>query len=138
LTPKSAELRGFAERYTAAWCTGNPLSVAAFYAPSGSLTIHAEVRAEGREAIARAAQGFMTTFPDLQVCMDDIEPQGDRVVYRWTLTGTNSAPGGTGQQVRIGGFEVWKIAEDGLIAESRGHFDAADYRRQLQPRRHEM
>jgi len=33
--------------------------------------------------------------------------------------------------VRISGFEVWKIGEDGLIAESRGHFDAAEYQRQL-------
>jgi hypothetical protein len=27
---------------------------------------------------------------------------------------------------------VWTIGEDGLIAQSRGHFDEADYRRQLQ------
>jgi hypothetical protein len=60
------------------------------------------------------------------------------VVYRSKLTGTNSGPGGTGQQVRIGGFEVWTIAEDGRIAKSRGDFDFAEYQRQLQPRRHEM
>jgi hypothetical protein len=34
--------------------------------------------------------------------------------------------------VRISGFEMWKIGEDGLIAESEGHFDAADYQRQLE------
>jgi hypothetical protein len=26
---------------------------------------------------------------------------------------------------------VWKIGEDGLIAESQGHFDSAAYQRQL-------
>jgi len=34
--------------------------------------------------------------------------------------------------VRISGFEEWRIGEDGLIAESQGHFDSADYRRQLE------
>jgi hypothetical protein len=33
--------------------------------------------------------------------------------------------------VRIPGFEEWTIAPDGLIAESRGHYDQAEYDRQL-------
>jgi hypothetical protein len=49
-----------------------------------------------------------------------------------TLTGTNTGPGGTGNRVWISGFEVRKITEEGLIAESEGHFDAADYQRQLE------
>jgi hypothetical protein len=47
------------------------------------------------------------------------------------LIGTNTGPGGTGNKVRISGYELWKIGDDGLIAESQGHFDAADYERQL-------
>ncbi len=35
------------------------------------------------------------------------------------------------KRVRISGYEVWKIDNDGLIAESKGHFDRADYERQL-------
>jgi hypothetical protein len=27
---------------------------------------------------------------------------------------------------------VWKIGEDGLIAESQGNFDAAEYQRQIE------
>jgi len=30
----------------------------------------------------------------------------------------------------ISGYEVWKIDNDGLIAESKGHFDADDYAHQ--------
>ena len=33
--------------------------------------------------------------------------------------------------VRISGYELWKIDNDGLIAESKGHFDSAEYERQL-------
>jgi hypothetical protein len=39
---------------------------------------------------------------------------------------TNTGPGGTGKTVRISGREEWRIDPDGLIAESKGHFDEAD------------
>ena len=74
----------------------------------------------------------MTAFPDMRVEMDDLSAAGERFVYHWTLTGTNTGPGGTGKRVRISGYEEWRIGADGLIAESRGHFDATEYQRQLQ------
>lgn len=128
----SEELRDFATRYTAAWCSRNAASVAGFFAATGSLTINDAAPAVGRAAIAAAAQGFMTAFPDMAVLMDDIGVQGDRAVYRWTLTGTNTGPGGTGKAVRISGYEEWRLGADGLIAESTGHFDEVEYQRQLQ------
>ena len=33
--------------------------------------------------------------------------------------------------VRISGDELWKIGNNGLIAESKGHFDGAEYELQL-------
>jgi predicted ester cyclase len=132
MMPAIAELRQFAKRYTVAWCSHQAASVAGFYSPDGTLRINDGAAAEGRSAIAEAAQGFMTAFPDLRVLMDDIVMRGDTAEYQWTLVGTNSGPGGTGQRVRISGSEAWKIGEDGLIAESEGRFDAADYQRQLE------
>lgn len=125
------QLREFATRYTAAWCSQNAASVAAFFAESGSLTINGGAPSVGRTAITAAAQGFMTAFPDMVVTMDVIGLQGEHAVYRWTLTGRNTGPGGTGMAVRISGQEEWRIDADGLIAESTGHFDEADYQRQL-------
>ena len=125
-------LRDFAERYTAAWCSQDAASVAAFFAPNGSLRVNENDPAIGREAITDVAQGFMTAFPDLEVLMDDLVVDGDQAVYRWTLVGTNTGPGGTGRAVRISGFEEWRIDADGCIAESLGHFDSEDYRRQLE------
>jgi hypothetical protein len=46
--------------------------------------------------------------------------------------GTNTGPGGTGHRVRFSGYGEWKFGEDGLIAESQGHFDDPDYQRQLE------
>ena len=124
------ELTRFAQRYANAWCSQNPDSVAAFFAERGSISINNGPPAVGRTAIARAAQAFMTTFPDMIVTFDKLEPRGDRTAFHWTLTGTNSGPGGTGKRVRISGYELWKIDNDGLIAQSKGHFDTAEYERQ--------
>jgi uncharacterized protein (TIGR02246 family) len=131
-SPDRGAIRKLAERYTAAWCSQDPASVASFYSPNGSLRVNDEAPAAGREAIIGVAQGFMTAFPDMRVILDDLVFQGDEVVYRWTLLGTNTGPGGTGNRVRISGFEVWRIGADGLIAESQGHFDGAEYQRQLE------
>lgn len=126
-----ARLREFAVRYTAAWCSQDPAKVAACYSPDGSLTINDGAPATGRIAITESARSFMTDFPDLQVLMDDLILWADRAEYHWTLIGTNTGPGGTGKRVRISGFEEWKMGADGLIAESQGHFDAAEYDLQL-------
>jgi len=126
------DLRNFTERYTAAWCSQDAASVAALYAPNGSLTINDGLPSVGRTAITAAVQEFMTAFPDLKVIMNDVSIDGERATYRWTLEGTNTGPRGNGAHVRISGFEEWRIDADGLIAESLGHFDAANYQRQLE------
>ncbi len=125
------ELTRFAERYAKAWCSQDPKKVTAFFAENGSISINNGPPAIGRAAIAREAQAFMTTFPDMIVTFDKLEPRGDRAAFHWTLTGTNTGPGGTGKRVRISGYELWKIDNDGLIGDSLGHFDAAEYERQL-------
>jgi predicted ester cyclase len=128
---EGAWLRDFAKRYTGAWCSQNAPRVAAFFALDGSLSVNGALAA-GRSAITEVAQGFMTAFPDMELLMDSVAIEGDGAVYHWTFLGTNTGPGGTGHRVRFSGYEVWKFAENGLIAESEGHFDAADYQRQLE------
>lgn len=131
MTTDAETLRDFGTRYTVAWCSQDAARVAAFFGERGSLAINGGAPAVGRAAIAASAQGFMTAFPDLVVTMDSVGLDGDRAVYHWTLTGTNTGPGGTGRPVRISGREEWTFGPDGLIAESKGHFDAADYDRRL-------
>ena len=129
-TPRLTE---FATKYTEAWCSQNAASVASFFAENGSLQINDGEPSVGRAAITEAAQGFMTAFPDMVVEMDSLSIKGvDRAEYHWILTGTNTGPGGTGKAVSISGYEEWTFDSDGLIAESKGHFDAGDYQRQLE------
>jgi uncharacterized protein (TIGR02246 family) len=125
------DLLEFARRYTEAWCSQHPERVANHYAPDGSLTVNDGPPSVGRAAITEVARSFMSAFPDLQVLMDDLVVDGDRTEYHWTLVGTNTGPGGTGNRVRISGFEEWTIGGDGLVAASLGHFDQVEYDRQL-------
>jgi ketosteroid isomerase-like protein len=128
----SDPLRSFAEAYTAAWCSQDAGRVAACYSEDDSLSVNEGPPAVGRPAITEVAQGFMTDFPDLRVLMDDLMRDDDHALYHWTLIGTNTGPSGTGNRVRISGFEVWRIGVDWLIAESRGSFDAAAYQYQIE------
>ena len=64
--------------------------------------------------------------------MDELKVLNDGVEYHWTLSGTNTGPGGKGHCVHISGFEKWRMGDDGLIASSQGHFDAAEYERQIE------
>jgi hypothetical protein len=121
------ELTKFARRYAEAWCSQDPEKVAAFYAKSGSISVNGGPPV----AIAEVARGFMRDFPDMVVAFDKLENTPAGTEFHWTFTGTNTGPGGTGNPVRISGDELWKINSDGLIAESKGHFDSADYERQL-------
>ena len=152
----SDELTKFATRYAKAWCSQDPESVTAFFAENGSLSVNDGPPAVGRAAITEIARGFMRDLPDMVVTMDDVSRDSDGTKFHWTLTGTNTGPGGTGKRVRISGCELWKIdngaggsratwtgkpervgeqgcesINGGLIAESKGHFDSAEYERQL-------
>jgi hypothetical protein len=131
MTPDPAYLRDFAICYAAAWCSQNPESVAALYAPSASLTINSGTPAIGRAAITESARAFMSTFPDMVVVFDELAIASPSIEFHWTLTGTNAGPGGTGHRVHISGFESWQFGSDGLIAKSLGNFDAEEYQHQL-------
>jgi SnoaL-like domain len=130
------KLVDFARRYAAAWSSQNPAKLASFYAENGSLTVNGGAPAIGRPAITATAQGYMTAFPDMVVKMDSVSEEGGHPVFHWMWTGTNTGPGGTGKAVRISGYEEWTLGPDGLVVESQGHFDEAEYQRQLSLRTH--
>jgi uncharacterized protein (TIGR02246 family) len=97
------KLLDFAVRYTAAWCSQDPASLAAFFSPDASFTVKNGAPAVGRSEIRELAQSFMTTFPDMQVVMDDVRVRADCAEYHWTLIGTNTGPGASWNRDRISG-----------------------------------
>jgi nuclear transport factor 2 (NTF2) superfamily protein len=128
MTLDQDQVRDFARTYAEAWCSHDPTRVAGHYTPGGTIAINGGETAE----ITEVARSFMTAFPDIQVFTDDVVVKDDVVEYHWTFTGTNTGPGGTGNWVQISGFEEWTFGEDDLVAESQGHYDQAEYDRQLE------
>jgi ketosteroid isomerase-like protein len=126
-----AQLIDFATRYAAAWSSGDPDRLAAFYAADGALIVNGGTPATGRAAVAATARGFMTAFPDMVVRLDYLNQDGWKARFHWLWTGTNTGPGGTGKAVRMRGYEDWTLAPDGKIQLSDGHYDDAEYQRQL-------
>ena len=128
---KEFDLNIFGKSYAQAWGSQRPDFVSFFYSEDGSLTVNDGIPAVGREEISKIAESFMTTFPDIVVTMDSLVTTTAGVKFYWTFTGTNTGPNGTGNKVRISGYELWQIDDGGLIKESKGSFNSEEYERQL-------
>lgn len=130
-TPVSTVDRtSFATRYAAAWSGKDPVKFGEFYEENGSLAVNGSA-SRGRAAVVATARAYMEAFPDMAVRLDSLRQEGEATVFHWIWTGTNTGPGGTGRAVRLSGYERWTFGPNGLILESDGHFDAAEYQRQL-------
>lgn len=130
-TMDMTESTEFAHRYATAWSSQDPVAFASFYAENGSLKINDGEPSVGRDAVEQTAREFMAAFPDMVVRLVEVRQEGDHVVFHWHWTGTNTGPDGTGNAVDLTGYEEWTIDSDGLILESLGHLDDAEYQRQL-------
>jgi hypothetical protein len=129
---KKYDLEIFARGYAQAWCSQRPNFVSSFFAEDGELSINNGKPAKGKLAITNVAKGFMEAFPDMIVSLDSLETKSEKPRFYWTLTGTNNGLNGTGNKVRIKGFEEWTLNDKGLIQKSTGSFDESEYKRQLE------
>jgi predicted ester cyclase len=127
---RNFDLNIFGKSYAQAWCSQKPEFVSLFYSEDGSLNINDGKPAVSRNEISKVAESFMTAFPDIIVSMDSLVTSPKGTEFHWTFTGTNTGPDGTGKKVKISGVELWQF-ENGLIIESKGSFDTAEYNRQL-------
>ena len=101
------------------------------------LVFHAPVPSEmtGVQALKQVWVTLLRAFPDIQVTTEDVVAEGDKVVYRNTVTGTHlgeyrgMAP--TGRSVTYGEIFIIRFA-DGLIAEIWGVVDVFAQLKQLQ------
>ena len=84
------KVKKMAEAYTAAWNSGSPEAVAAFYAQDGQIVINRGNPWSGRQGIAEMAAGFFADVPDLMLVCDAVRCAGTHVAYFWTFTGTHS------------------------------------------------
>jgi len=124
----TSDLNSIAARYTEAWNSGQPGSVAAFFSPDGTISINGGEPWRGRTGVADMAAGFYADVPNLHLVCDGVRASGNHAIYLWTFTGTHAT---TGRQLRVSGWEEWDLDDAGLIKRSLGNFDADDYARQV-------
>ncbi|MBI3944184.1 MAG: ester cyclase [Chloroflexi bacterium] len=90
----------------------------------------------GLEGWKLMAQMFFTAFPDMQVAIDDLVAEGDRVVARWTAQGTHQGElmgiPATGKQVTLMGISIDRYDnKSGLSVEHWENFDTLGMLQQL-------
>jgi steroid delta-isomerase-like uncharacterized protein len=89
---------------------------------------------EGREGLKKSIAMYRQAFPDLTMTIEDQVAEGDRVVTRWTATGTHqgelmgAAP--TGKSSTVTGIGIDRF-EEGRIVEAWGNWDTLGMVQQL-------
>jgi steroid delta-isomerase-like uncharacterized protein len=82
-----------------------------------------------------AHQFLMAIFPDNKTVTEDLIAEGDKVVERWTNTGTHTGEPfmgvpASGKKFSCGGISIYRIA-NGKIVEHWGEFDSMTISQQL-------
>ena len=89
---------------------------------------------KGREGLREVMAGLIATFPDMQWSVQEQVSEGDKVVTRFTWTGTHSADFGgvpaSGRTVSVKGVVIDRL-RDGLLVDSRMLTDDLGMMRQL-------
>jgi steroid delta-isomerase-like uncharacterized protein len=88
----------------------------------------------GLDALKSHFQFYRSAFPDIDMIIQETIMEADKIVWHWTLTGTNTGPMGesppTGKQVRLSGISIGRIV-DGKIAEVGDFYNQASLLLQL-------
>lgn len=88
----------------------------------------------GRDELKQFIAGYRAAFPDASFTIEDTLVDGNKVMVRWTATGTHEgemrgiAP--TGQNVTVTGMFLARLA-DGMIVESWSNYDLAGLLEQI-------
>lgn len=88
----------------------------------------------GLSAIKQVVNTYRTAFPDLNLTVEDMVAEGDKVLGRWSARGTHQgdlqgiAP--TGKRFEIAGLTLMHIV-DGRIVEEWTHWDVLGMLQQL-------
>ena len=78
------------------------------------------------EGVRQNITMFLTAFPDLNLTLEDIIAEGDKVVVRWTMRGTHQGASlgmpPTGKQFTLPGISLVRL-DGGMAAETWVSFD---------------
>jgi steroid delta-isomerase-like uncharacterized protein len=88
----------------------------------------------GADGVKALVGMYVKAFPDVKITIDDLVAEGDRVVSRWTATGTHNGElmgiPATGKQVTVTGIDISRYS-GGKIVEHWGELDQMGMMQQL-------
>jgi steroid delta-isomerase-like uncharacterized protein len=116
------------------WNKGNPAIVDQLYAPDYVQYESSPTPVTSREALKQYVAGYRAAFPDMHFTMDDLIAEGDKVVWRFTSSGTHDGPfmgiPPTGKPCSVTGIVIFRL-ENSRIAEAWVNIDALALLQQL-------
>jgi len=129
------ENKNIARRFIQVWGNGDLNMIDELASPS--LAVHYPVFPQviqGREMFKKVMAGFRSAFPDSALKVDDEIAEDDKVVIRWSFSGTHQGnllgipP--TGKKARWSGITIYRLSE-GKIIEELGEEDFLGFLRQI-------
>ena len=119
------ENKALVRRFFEQVVTGRQIeAVAEYFVPNSFLA----------RAMKNGVNTFFTGFPDLKFTADDVLADSDKVIVRFTLSGTNTGPfmehPPTGNSMTATGIHIYRI-QAGKIVTSWQEFDMLSTMRQL-------
>ena len=133
------EVKAFTDHVLEIWNTGNLALVDEVYALE--VVVHSSSSPEdivGPDGIKAWVTNTRTAFPDFNMMFDEIIVKGDKIVTRWTSTGTNTgtfhmASGDlppTGNKIKVSGIAINRV-ENGKAVDELVVFNVLDMMQQL-------
>jgi steroid delta-isomerase-like uncharacterized protein len=117
-----------------AWNQGNLSIIDELAAPNYARYVSGQGSPLNREGQKQRIASFREALPDVHLSIDDLVAEGDRVVFRITIAGTQTgtlmgvAP--TGRRVTISAIDIVRLV-DGKIEEHWGQMDMLGLLQQL-------
>lgn len=117
------------------WNKGNLNVIDEVYAPNViQHDANSPAPVTSAEALKQYVSVFLTAFPDLNLSIDDLVAEGDRVLWRFTSHGTHTGPllniPPTGRTGSIAGMALFRFT-NGKIVEVWVNIDLFGLRQQL-------
>ena len=121
----SEELKPIVERGIEVWNTGNLDAVDELWAPNVVRSANQLPEVEGIDGYKDVITSFRTAYPDSKLTIDEEVYSKNKVILRWTYTGTNTGEGEmppTGKQIEIWGISILHF-DNGKITREYVAFD---------------
>ena len=129
--PRSGEI---IRRYFEEWANQGNTRAADELIATNLVLRHPHVTVQGLDAYKQSMASFHAAFPDLHFTIEDQVAQGDKVLVRWIMSGTQRGEfqgrSASGKAVAVAGMSLFRV-QRGMIQEIWVNMDRLGFQEQL-------